>query len=79
MPRVGGGNSVEGKASFSGGVTRPTAAKAREALWAAICFKMSVAAWMGFSQILFMLIACPQSLHVIRVPPAMFLVVVYMS
>jgi hypothetical protein len=28
---------------------------------------------------LFMLIACPQSLHVIRVPPAMLLVVVYMS
>ncbi len=28
-------------------------------------------------RILFMLIACPQSLHVIKVPPAMFLVVVY--
>jgi hypothetical protein len=27
---------------------------------------------------LFMLIVCPQSLHVMRVPPAMFLVVVYM-
>jgi hypothetical protein len=39
---------------------------------------MSVADWRGFSQILFMLIACPQSLHVIRVPPAMLLVVVYM-
>jgi len=34
---------------------------------------------MGFSQIVFMLIACPQSLHVIKVPPAMFLVVVYMA
>jgi len=25
-----------------------------------------------------MLTACPQSLHVIKVPPAMFLIVVYM-
>jgi hypothetical protein len=39
---------------------------------------MSVADWSGVSQIMFMLIACPQSLHVIRVPPAMLLVVVYM-
>ena len=33
---------------------------------------------MGFSQSLFILIAWPQSLHVINVLPAMFLVVVYM-
>ena len=52
-------------------------AKAREALWADMCFNMSAAAWMGFSQILFMLIACPQSLQVITVLPVIFLVVVY--
>lgn len=33
---------------------------------------------MGVLQIVFMLIACPQSLHVIRVPPTILLVVVYM-
>jgi hypothetical protein len=43
-----------------------------------MCFRMSVADCSGFSHILFMLTACPQSLHVIKVPPAMFLVVVYM-
>ena len=32
----------------------------------------------GFAQILFMLIAWPQSLHVVRVPRALLLVVVYM-
>jgi hypothetical protein len=39
-----GTNSFEGTAPGSGRMTRPPAAKAREALWAAICFNMSVAA-----------------------------------
>ena len=64
--------------SGSGRTPLSTTAKAREALWAAMCFKMSVADRIGLSQILFMLIACPQSLHVIKVSPAMFLVVLYM-
>jgi hypothetical protein len=72
-----GASSLEGVAFGSAGVTRSTGAKAREALWAAMCFNMSVADWIGSSHILFMLIACPQSLHVIKVPPAN-LVVVYM-
>jgi hypothetical protein len=67
------GNSTAGKVSTSG---RP---KAREALWLAICFNMSVADWRGVSQILFMLIACPQSLHIIRVRPAIFLLVLYIT
>ena len=59
-------------------MTRSTEAKAWEALWVAMCFRMSVADCSGVWHILFMLTACPQSLHVIKVPPAMFLVVVYM-
>jgi hypothetical protein len=74
-----GANSVEGMAaSGSGRMSGSTAAKAREALWAAICFNMSVAARMGFSQILFTLIACPQSLQIMVVSPAMVRVLMYM-
>ncbi len=40
---------------------------------------MSIAARMGFSQIWFMLIACPQSVQVITVPPVTFLIVLYIS
>ena len=67
-----------GLVQFAGATSGSAGAKAREALWAAICFNMSVADWRGVSQIISMLIACPQSLHVMRVPPAMLLVVVYM-
>ena len=40
---MAGADSIEGTASSSGRMTRPAVAKAREALWAAICFSMSVA------------------------------------
>ena len=40
-----------------------------------MCFNMLFADWSGFSQSLFMLIASPQSMHVMKVPPAIFLVV----
>jgi hypothetical protein len=68
-----------GTVSGSGRATHLTEAKAREAVWVAMCFRMFVADCSGVSHILFMLTACPQSLQVIKVPPAMFLVVVYMS
>jgi hypothetical protein len=71
-------SSLEGVAFGSATATCSTGAKARDALWAAMCFNMSVADWIGSSHILFMLIPCPQSLHVIKVPPAVFLIVVYM-
>src|SRR5271166_1321288 len=59
--------------------TGTTGRKAREALWEAMCFNIFVADCRGVSQILFMLIAYPQSLQVVSVPPAVFLVVMYMS
>jgi hypothetical protein len=36
-------NSITGTTSGSGRMTRPTVAKVREELWAAMCFRMSVA------------------------------------
>jgi hypothetical protein len=39
---------------------------------------MSVAACIGLSQILLTLIACPQFLQIMEVPPAMVLVLMYM-
>jgi hypothetical protein len=65
-------------ASGSGRMTLSTVEKARAALWAAICFSMSVAACIGLSQILLTLIACPQVLQIMEVPPAMVLVLMYM-
>ncbi len=60
-------------------MTRSAAAKARAGLWAERYFNISIAARMGFSQIWFMLIVCPQSLQVITVLPLTILVVVYIS
>ena len=74
---VGSGSTVR-MASGSGRTTLSIAANAREALWAAMCFSMSVAACIGLSQILLTLITCPQSLQVMEVPPAMVLVLMYM-
>jgi hypothetical protein len=70
--------STAGIISGSGSITPSATAKAREALCAAMCFSMSVAACIGFSQILLMLIECPQFLQIMDVPPAMVLVLMYM-
>jgi hypothetical protein len=53
--------------------------KAREALWAAMCFSMSVADRIRPSQIWFTLIECPQFLQIIEIPPAMVFVLMNMS
>jgi hypothetical protein len=69
-------NSIMGTISSSGRVTRPTDAKAWEAVVGSHVLqdvRTPIAA--AFSHILFMLTACPQSLHVMKVPPAMSLVV----
>jgi hypothetical protein len=71
-------NSSGRMASGSGRMSRSTVAKAREALCAAICFSMSVAACIGLSQILLVLIECPQSLQIMEVPPAIVRVLMYM-
>ena len=58
-------------------MTLAATAKAREALWAAMCFSLSVAARIGLSHILLTLIARPQFLQIMEVP-AMVLVLMYM-
>src|SRR5712671_7720766 len=58
--------------------TLSATAKVREVLWAAMCFSMSVAACIGLSQILLTLIAWPQFLQIMDVPPAIVLVLMYM-
>ena len=57
----------------SGTMTPAAFAKARDALWMAMCFNISVADCRGFSQSSLMPMECPQSLQVIAFPVVMYI------